>query len=93
MPSDLKALLENVVTADSRGTARRRHVASQHSECGCLAGGVGSEKTENLALLDRERDIVDRLDRPIRFTKMLDFNHKYTMRQIERPEESQDFSL
>src|SRR5689334_13103168 len=72
---DFERLIGNIVTVDLDDPARSRHVSGDHPHRGSFAGAVGTEKAEDLALLNLERYPVDGGLGGIAFGQILNRNH------------------
>ena len=58
----LRREARDVPAGEGHGSGRHRQVAGQAVEEGRLAGSVGADQAEDVALLDRHRDVIDRLE-------------------------------
>ena len=65
----------DVGPADADGALRRGEITGDHAHGRGLAGAVGTEKSEDLALLDDEGDPVDRHLGTEVFMEIFDFYH------------------
>ena len=63
LPTRLARLAEQIVAADGDAAGGRWQKAGDHADGGGLAGPVGAEDTDDLALGDRERDALDGRER------------------------------
>src|SRR5262245_42715962 len=72
--ADLHATGFDGAAEQCRGALRRGQEASQHFHGGGLAAPVGTEKTEDLTTLDRQRDMVDRCEGPEALGQTVGFN-------------------
>jgi hypothetical protein len=63
------------VAHDADVAAGRREEAGNAANSGGFAGTVGAEKTENLAGMGGERDVVDGGEAAEGFAEMVDFDH------------------
>ena len=61
----LQRIARHVVLGDEHVTARGHQVAGHHLHGGGLAGAVGSQEADDLALLDVEGDVVDGQPLPV----------------------------
>ena len=62
-------------TRDARGAVRGRQEAREDPHRGGLARAVGAEEPHHLALLHRERDVVDREQVPVALAEPLGLDH------------------
>src|SRR5262249_9294336 len=76
---DLEGLLEYVIARHARGPAGGRHEAGQDPH-GCrLARAVRAEEADDLALLDREGDVLDGRNRPVALGEAIDLDHRSSL--------------
>ena len=73
--ADRQVLFRQVVTQDPRAAAGRPDQRGQDSQQGRLAGPVGPDQAQNVALLQRQADVVDRHQRAVFFPEMVCFQH------------------
>ena len=65
----------------TRPCVRLDHAAG-HAEAGRLAGAVGAQQADDLALIDAEIDAVDDAPRAVVFHQSLDFKHEEPLRRL-----------
>ena len=58
-PAYVILLMERIKSVDANLTARRAQKRREHFDRGGLARAIGAEESENLAVADREGDVVD----------------------------------
>src|SRR5690606_24095740 len=73
----LERLLEDVEAVDLRAALRRRQEAGEDLHRRRLAGAVGPEEAEDLALLDGEVEVGDGDAVPVPLRQVLDFDHRH----------------
>ena len=73
----LEGRLEDIEAADLRLARGRRHEASEDLHRGRLAGAVGPQKTDDLALGDAEAERVDRDAVAVALGEVADFDHRH----------------
>jgi hypothetical protein len=71
----LHRVVHHVEAAHARHAAGGRQVRRQDSHDGGLAGAVVAQQTDDLALLDRERHVVDRHDGAEELAQMFNLDH------------------
>jgi hypothetical protein len=79
--ADLGGLAEAVEAGDAGGAARRRNVAGEDAHRRRLAGAVGAEEADDLALADLERYVLERENPGIRLDEVFGFDHPLTRRK------------
>ena len=67
----------DIETADLRAAAGGMDQPTQHPDGGGLARAVRTEKTEDRARRDREREILDRVGVPVRFAEAVEKNGRF----------------
>src|SRR5580704_12934871 len=67
--------LGDVIALEGHRAAHRGAMAGEHPPRRRLPGAVSAEQRDDLALLDRERDAVERLDGPVAHDRVADFEH------------------
>jgi hypothetical protein len=72
----LERLIEDVEPGNDGLAGGGRHVARQDAHGRGLAGPVGAEEAEDLALVDAERDVVDRGDAAVLLGEVLNLDHR-----------------
>ena len=66
---------QNVVTVDGHHAVGRRQIAGQNVHRGGFTGTVRTEKTDDLAFLDRKADVIHRRVRSVPFGQIFDLDH------------------
>ena len=72
----LDRLIEDVEPGDLCAAVRGRHVAGEDAHRGGLARAIGAKESQDLALLDRETDVVYGCDAAVAFGEVLDLDHR-----------------
>ena len=73
---DLERLLKAIIASDPRDSLGGRHEAGQDPHSCGLAGSVGTEEGQHLALAHREGNPFDGRMIPVTFGDVLNFNHR-----------------
>jgi hypothetical protein len=72
----LDRISDDIVTGDADAAVGRRQVAGEDFHRRALAGAVGPEKADDLALVHMEVDSLHGTESRIRLRQVLDFDHK-----------------